>query len=253
MVSSVCHSALSDLSPPSSVKIFPDRSQFFKEESVSLSCEVQKEPNLWKLMRRKTVGTNDTFSPGWGEHYTLDPIMLGDGGVYWCQSTSGKQSTAVNITVHGGSVIMQSPTLPVNGGHPVTLTCRYRENMNKDKSFSCLTDSFYKDGSLINNGTTGEMTIPVVNKSHEGLWKCSCGNHGDSPESWMTVTSKNTAVPPSSPSPTTLWSTSLSRLLCGLLVSSPYLMVTSVMLVKCSKRKRISQGAERETCEGREV
>nr|XP_024000553.1 CD166 antigen homolog A-like [Salvelinus alpinus] len=80
-----------------------------------------------------------------------------------------------------GAVILESPALPVTEGDSVTLRCRYKGTPSN------LTADFYKDGSLIRNETTGEMTIPSVSKSDEGLYKCT-NSEEESPESWMTVT-----------------------------------------------------------------
>ncbi|XP_071234994.1 low affinity immunoglobulin gamma Fc region receptor III-A-like [Salvelinus alpinus] len=151
-------------------------------------------------------------------------LIPSDSGVYWCESGSGEHSNAVNITVPAGAVILESPALPVTEGDSVTLRCRYQGTPSN------LTADFYKDGSLIRTETTGEMTIPAVSKSDEGLYKCT-NSEGESPESWMTVTA---AVP--SPAVPVL-SMSLPRLLCSLLVGSPYLLVTIILLVKgCRSR-----------------
>uniref|UniRef100_A0AAZ3SJ21 Ig-like domain-containing protein n=1 Tax=Oncorhynchus tshawytscha TaxID=74940 RepID=A0AAZ3SJ21_ONCTS len=96
------------------------------------------------------------------------------------------------------------------------------------------------DGSLIRTETTGEMTIPAVSKSDEGLYKCT-NSVGESPESWMTVTD---AGPTPIPSPAVpVLSMSLPRLLCSLLVGSPYLLVTIILLVKCCRSR--TQGETR--------
>ncbi|KAG5261118.1 hypothetical protein AALO_G00300230 [Alosa alosa] len=52
---------------------------------------------------------------------------------------------------------------------------------------SNISADFYKDGTLLQNSTTGEMTIPAVSKSHEGLYKCSNPERGESAGSWVTV------------------------------------------------------------------
>ena len=80
-----------------------------------------------------------------------------------------------------GDVILESPTHPVTEGDPLTLRCRYRykpSNMSAD---------FYKDGTLLQTSTTGEMTIPAVSESHEGVYTCRIPEKGESPESWVTV------------------------------------------------------------------
>ena len=84
-----------------------------------------------------------------------------------------------NLCFPAGSVILESPVLPVMEGNDVTLSCR-----NKTTS-SNLTADFYKDGRLIRSSSTGEMTIHSVSWSDEGLYKCDISGAGGSPESWL--------------------------------------------------------------------
>ncbi|XP_064881208.1 high affinity immunoglobulin gamma Fc receptor I-like isoform X2 [Oncorhynchus nerka] len=226
-----------------SLSVSPDRSQFFEFESVSLSCEVQGNSTGWRVMRNAERGNLSECSTDWGKHQgssCIVSLIPSSSGVYWCESGSGEHSNAVNITVHVGAVILESPALPVTEGYSVTLRCRYQGTP------SDLTAVFYKDGSLIRAETTGEITIPAVSKSDEGLYKCS-SSKGESPESWMTVTGPtpipSPAVPVLSmstpiPSPAVpVLSMSLPRLLCSILVGSPYLLVTIILLVKgCRSR-----------------
>ncbi|XP_071000147.1 Fc receptor-like protein 5, partial [Oncorhynchus clarkii lewisi] len=167
-----------------SLRVSPDRSQFFKLESVSLSCEVQGNSAGWRLKRYTVSGERSECGRKWGKPQgssCIVSLIPSDSGVYWCESGSGKHSNAVNITVHDGAVILESPALPVTEGDSVTLRCRY-QGIPSD-----ITADFYKDGSLIRTEITGEMTIPAVSKSDEGLYKCTISK-GESPESWMTVT-----------------------------------------------------------------
>ncbi|KAG5261128.1 hypothetical protein AALO_G00300340 [Alosa alosa] len=78
-----------------------------------------------------------------------------------------------------GNVILESPVHPVTEGDPLTLRCKYRDQP------SHISADFYKDGTLLQTSTTGEMTIPAVSKSHEGLYKCRNPERGESPESWI--------------------------------------------------------------------
>ncbi|KAL0970538.1 hypothetical protein UPYG_G00243450 [Umbra pygmaea] len=87
--------------------------------------------------------------------------------------------------INGGPVILESPALPVTEGHSVTLRCRCKTPP------SDLTADFYKDGSLIRTEPTGEITIPLVNKSDEGFYSCS-----HSELAWMTVTGQSNKTPP---------------------------------------------------------
>ncbi|XP_071235015.1 low affinity immunoglobulin gamma Fc region receptor III-A-like [Salvelinus alpinus] len=140
-------------------------------------------------------------------------------GVFWCESGSGEYSNAVNITVDAGDMILESPVHPVTEGDSVTLRCKYWTTSSNIKA------DFYKDGVLIKNETTGEMTIPAVSKSDEGFYKCKYPDKGESPESWVTVRI----------SPGSVVSISLPRLLCGLLVVSPFLLVSIMLMVKCCR------------------
>ena len=82
----------------------------------------------------------------------------------------------------GGSVILQSPALPVMEGDDVTLTCRTKMADN-------LTAEFYKDGVSIRTESDGHMTLLHVNMSDEGLYKCSVQSN-ESPESRLSVSSE---------------------------------------------------------------
>ncbi|XP_045567701.1 low affinity immunoglobulin gamma Fc region receptor II-a isoform X2 [Salmo salar] len=211
-----------------SLSVSPDRSQFFKYESVSLSCEVQGNSAGWRVVRNTSRGNFSECNTDWGKQLASScnvSLIPSYSGVYWCESGSGEHSNAVNITVPAGAVILESPALPVTEGDSVTLRCRYQGTPSN------LTADFYRDGSLIKTETTGEMTIPAVSKSDEGLYKCT-NSEGESPESWMTVT-----VP--------VLSMSLPRLLCSLLVGSPYLLVTIILLVKYCRSR--AQGGTRKT------
>uniref|UniRef100_A0A4W5KRX9 Ig-like domain-containing protein n=1 Tax=Hucho hucho TaxID=62062 RepID=A0A4W5KRX9_9TELE len=175
------------LSLPASLSVSPDRSQFFQYESVSLSCEVQGNSAGWRLKRSTVSGERSDCGRKWGKQQgssCIVSLIPSHSGAYWCESGSGEHSNAVNITVHAGAVILERPALPVTEGDSVTLRCRYQGTP------SDLTAVFYKDGSLIRAETTGEMTIPAVSKSDEGLYKCT-NSDGESPESWMTVTGEN--------------------------------------------------------------
>ncbi|XP_045548038.1 low affinity immunoglobulin gamma Fc region receptor II-b-like [Salmo salar] len=224
---------LTVLSPlPVSLSIRPNRSQFFEYESLIVSCEVQGNSAGWTLKRYTSTGKLSACGTDWGKQQGFSCIVsliLPDSGVYWCESGSGEHSNTVNITVHdtAGAVMLESPALPVTEGDSVTLRCRYQGTPSDLKA------GFYKDGSLVRTETTGEMTIPAVSKSDEGLYKCST-SEGESPERLMTLT-----VPASNPDPSTVpvLSVSLPRLLGSLLVVSPYLLVTIVLLVKCNRRR----------------
>ncbi|KAI9524488.1 hypothetical protein NQZ68_018172 [Dissostichus eleginoides] len=110
---------------------------------------------------------------------TIPEAYAIESGLYWCEDEKGEKSNSVDITVTGGSVILESPVLPVMDGESVTLSCRNKA--------SILSADFYKDGRLIWTSPTGIITLENVSKSDEGLYKCSISEGGESPESWLTV------------------------------------------------------------------
>ncbi|XP_049424603.1 Fc receptor-like protein 5 isoform X2 [Epinephelus fuscoguttatus] len=112
---------------------------------------------------------------------TIHSVSKSDEGLYKCHISGAGESPESWMAVRAGSVILESPVLPVEEGNNVTLTCR------KKMSSLHLTAGFYKDGVLIRSSSTGEMTIHSVSKSDEGLYKCHISGAGESPESWMAV------------------------------------------------------------------
>ncbi|CAL8377277.1 unnamed protein product [Boreogadus saida] len=121
-----------------SLGISPCRTQFFKWESLTLYCGADE--------RLMTNSNSDTCSQ---KSHECHIAMTRDyhSGTYWCQSNSGEQGEAVNITVTGGSVILESPVHPVPEGTSVTLHCLSQKlDVVKPINQSC---TFSRDGRLI--------------------------------------------------------------------------------------------------------
>ncbi|XP_076737162.1 low affinity immunoglobulin gamma Fc region receptor III isoform X2 [Maylandia zebra] len=227
--------------------VSPSSSQIFKGDFVSLSCEEDDSSAGWTLRRNTNIGNTTQCGDGWGKlvnsSCNISYIIPSDSGVYWCESREGPISNMVNLTVTGGSVILQSPVLPVMEGDDVTLLCKTKTTPSN------LPAAFYKDGSLIRKQPTGHMTIQHVSRSDEGLYKCDISGHGESPSSWITVTGEHTTTPPPTSTPPpgstsitlppSLSPPVLSVLSCVGSVCVVVLLVLLVLLVRrCVHRKR---------------
>ncbi|XP_038163652.1 uncharacterized protein LOC119798315 [Cyprinodon tularosa] len=181
---------------PAALTVSPSRSQFFTKDSVSLSCEENNSSAGWTVWRNTTRETRKQCGDGWGKPAgstcNISVMFHWDSGVYWCWSSrEGAASSSIQLTVTGGSVILQSPVLPVMEGDDVTLSCLTKTTPSN------LPAAFYKDGSLIRTERRGHMTLHHVTSSDEGLYRCNISGHGESPSSWIYVEEKSI---PSSPS-----------------------------------------------------
>nr|XP_008302642.1 PREDICTED: high affinity immunoglobulin gamma Fc receptor I-like [Stegastes partitus] len=169
--------------PNAALHIVPNRLQHFQFESVSFRCE-----GLGGSPQIRGIRKTEEFTPvcdikrtSEGSSCTVDRVYQGDSGSYWCETEQGDRSDVVNITVTAGSVILESPVLPVTEGNNVTLKCRTK------KTSSDVAAHFYKDGLLVGSSSAGEMVLHNVSGSDEGLYKCSISSVGESPQSWLAV------------------------------------------------------------------
>ncbi|XP_060922623.1 low affinity immunoglobulin gamma Fc region receptor II-like [Limanda limanda] len=223
LISSLCCST-----NQAEVKLSPSSSQFFRETSVSFSCEDDHSSAGWTLRRNTSTGTRKECED-WGQEVAsscfIDSAVPLDSGVYWCESTEGGASNYVNITVTDDPVILQSPVLPVDEGEDVTLICK-----TKTPPFNLSAD-FYKDGTFVKATPTGHMTIHLVSKSDEGAYKCDIKGRGESPPTWISITGKPT--PTSLPSPSITYVTYVIPPIAVLVI-----LVVLVQLVRCGVRRK---------------
>ncbi|XP_023201954.1 high affinity immunoglobulin gamma Fc receptor I-like isoform X2 [Xiphophorus maculatus] len=225
---------------PVHLTVSPSRSQFFEGEPVTLICEDENRPDGWTVRRNTTLESRKRCGDGWGKlngsTCNISSLYKHETGLYWCESMSGSSSSSssIQLSVSGGSVILQSPVLPVMEGDDVTLSCRAENSTHN------LPAAFYKDGSFIGDETTGNKILNSVKKSDEGLYKCNISRHGESPSSRISVkenptTSTSTSSSPSSPPP---GSSSLHSILLSLGSSCVvFLLVLLVLLVKRRRHK----------------
>ncbi len=90
----------SGVSPSVSLEVSPSRSQHFSSDSLSLSCEDQRNSTGWTV-RRYTDRNTEDCSKQTGSTCGIVSLSTSDSGVYWCQSESGEKRHPLNITVHG--------------------------------------------------------------------------------------------------------------------------------------------------------
>ncbi|CAI5660949.1 unnamed protein product [Oreochromis niloticus] len=175
-------------------QVVPNRQQFFQSEPITISCEGLNGRTGWRVMK-KINGEVRTCASTWetstGPCKIFNAYPSTDSGEYWCEMGGIQKSNSVNITVTDleSHVILEVPAHPVMQGENVTLHCRKKdENSN-------YTAKFYKNGISIGSSSSGNIMIPTVSKSDEGLYKCSIADTGESPESWLTVGTGHPTVP----------------------------------------------------------
>ncbi|XP_030580912.1 uncharacterized protein LOC115777218 [Archocentrus centrarchus] len=167
-------------SSPVSLSVSPNLQQFFSESSsVSLSCV-----DGWTVRRTRGGLTEDCgaaadFKKVNSSSCLLDLSVSSDGS-YFCVNPSGQQSDGVSFTVSDKGVILEIPALPVRTGSDVTLRCKPKDG-SRPKSY------FFRDGGELGPGPEGEWILSNVQKSDEGLYKCSTDIHPSSPQSRLRV------------------------------------------------------------------
>ncbi|XP_053359820.1 carcinoembryonic antigen-related cell adhesion molecule 5-like [Clarias gariepinus] len=206
-------------SPPVSLIISPSRTQHFTADSLSLSCEDQRDSTGWTVRGYTHSETLFNCSSVSGSTCNISSLSTSHTGVYWCQSESGGCTNSLNITVHNGDVILESPVHHITEGNVLTLRCLFR-NIKISKSGI----DFYKNNSVFQNNTQGEMTISSVSKSDEGFYHCTHPERGESPKSWVSV-----RVSPSGS----------SGLIIGLSLGFVFvILMILLILLLCYKRKK---------------
>ncbi|KAM9500825.1 cell adhesion molecule CEACAM5-like [Clarias gariepinus] len=164
---------------------------------VILSCTLKPQSAGWKFYWIKDTESNETETGTF--HYFIRSVSVSDGD---------------------GDVILESPVHPVTEGNPLTLRCLYRNTNISDSGAD-----FYKDGSVLQKQTTGEMTISSVSKSDEGFYHCTHPKRGESPKSWVSVR----GFPPAP--------LSVLKILSSVVAASPYVLVTIILAVKCYRAR----------------
>ncbi|KAM8747450.1 Fc receptor-like protein 5 [Acanthopagrus schlegelii] len=212
------------------LRVFPDRSQFFRYENITLTCTAPDNSGSWKVKRNTSTETSAVCKFGWGipgeSSCIIESAYPSDTGLYWCESKQSGSSNTVNFTVTDDVLILESPLLPVTEGDTVTLSCLYKEEDQVEitKGFSA---AFYKDDVFIGTEPAGQMILQDVSKSNEGFYKCGNSTHRTSLQSLLTVKvrqpeSVSTATPPLMSKPKLLCTILLFFLYTGILILAIY-------------------------------
>ncbi|XP_035985151.1 Fc receptor-like protein 5 [Fundulus heteroclitus] len=179
------------LAVAATLSIQPDRRQFFRYEAFNLSCAVSGNFSGWKVMRN----ASEEFSPceNWGRPNRSScinrSVYKSDNGRYWCQSEQGECSNTLDIRIHTGVVILESPALPVMEGDNVMLRCSYKERYDPNAS-SDFPAVFYQNDTFFGKRSEGKMILQKVSMSSKGFYKCQHPTKGESLPSWLEVKGK---------------------------------------------------------------
>ncbi|KAI5104456.1 Fc receptor-like protein 5 [Silurus meridionalis] len=210
--------------PKAVVTLQPD-GQIFSGEKVTLTCEIQGHADTewtynWYKDDVEILSYNEsrkysfTARAFYSSYYTCHGQRKND-------SQNSETSNNNTLTVTDGDVILDSPLHPVTGGRPLTLRCLFRSIKISDSGAY-----FYKDDSVLQNQTAGEITFRSVSKSDEGFYQCKHPKRGESPKNWISVRDAEAQV-------------TVFRLISSLVTVSVYLLLTLVLAVKCYRARGI--------------
>ncbi|XP_050923005.1 low affinity immunoglobulin gamma Fc region receptor II [Lates calcarifer] len=237
------HGHCAERNDAASLRIVPNTLQLFEYESLFFDCEGFDRFTEWRVMKR-IMGTVTTCGLVWETSNgpcRINHAFSTDSGEYWCEAGGIRRSSSVNISVSTGSVILESPAVPVVEGDSVTLRCR-----NKMTSSVFITD-FFKDGIQIETDFKENMTILNVSRSDEGLYRCSISGSGESAESRLTVRAQIFEDPPSLHEEIRHHSPVLILVVTGTAVALLSLVLGLFLLLVCVSSKKStarSQSAE---------
>ncbi|MED6295417.1 hypothetical protein CHARACLAT_031651 [Characodon lateralis] len=185
------------LSAPSgsavALSISPDLQQFFRDQSVKLTCEDQVDSDVL-VVKRNRGGPSESCGAEFGRLSALScflPAHQTFSGSYWCEARTGDRSDPVSISVSDGGLILLIPALPVTTGSDVTLSCR-------EKNKGIVSAYFFFNGSHLGSEPKPELLLHKVQPSDGGSYWCSTDEFGSSPQGLLRVRD-----PPSTTSCTT--------------------------------------------------
>ncbi|XP_032436254.1 uncharacterized protein LOC116730848 isoform X2 [Xiphophorus hellerii] len=179
-----------------SLRVSPDLQQFFRDQSVNLSCEDPLDSvGLVVKKKKMTGGPSASCGVDFGRLSSPSSCCLWAhqdfSGSYWCETRTGVWSDRVNITASDKRLILQIPALPVGTGCDVTLNCT-------GKNQRAVAAYFFFNGHLVGSDLRENLVLQNLQPSDEGSYWCSTDEFGSSLKSLLRVRG--------SPTPNTFWS-----------------------------------------------
>ncbi|KAE8279476.1 hypothetical protein D5F01_LYC23065 [Larimichthys crocea] len=173
-------------------QIIPTRLQLFEYTFVSFNCEGLRAPSGWTVMRNTNSKVSEcvsTWKTATGSICAIKPAYQTDSGEYWCEA-GGERSNAVNITVTAGSVILESPAVPVTEGAAVTLRCR-----SKRISSTHIADFYKMDSSLDPASQERRSSSMFLNLTKDFTSAASLTLESQQRAGWLSESSTERPVP----------------------------------------------------------
>ncbi|KAK6291916.1 hypothetical protein J4Q44_G00377010 [Coregonus suidteri] len=215
-----------------------DSAQSYPGETVTLTCSVGSDSSWsyqWYKDRNDNVVSQSSYS-NIGVSHTISRAGVSDQGQYWCEGnrvsrpTSSLPSDPVTLTVKDSrpTATLSLDQANVFTGDSVTLTCTVESYGWKFYWYRHRPDS-----TPVTSTSGYSYTLSRVSVSDGGQYWCRAGT-GD-PVYYTLYTDPvqiHFTVPPGS-----IVTISLPRPLCGLLVVSPFLLVSIVLTVKCCRAR----------------
>ncbi|KAK7903972.1 hypothetical protein WMY93_016579 [Mugilogobius chulae] len=180
--------------------------------AMDFSLRVSPDQSQFFVKDKVSLSCGDTGT-GWIKGSTCTfGLLAEDSGQYWC-------------------VVLQVPVLPVSPGQTVSLTCRHHTD-------SAPSVRFYRDGQLLSEQPTGQLTLQQVSVSDEGLYQCEIRGEKSQPSPLRLradETLVNTTPPPAqssvSPAQSPVPPAAFSPFLLSIIVGSVLLILLMLLVL----------------------
>ncbi|XP_062371793.1 immunoglobulin superfamily member 1 [Sardina pilchardus] len=226
----------------------------FTGETVTLKCVIESLSG-WTYEWYMGPSTNQVFQSE-GNSFIISGFKESHAGQWWCKGQWKHRPLSVHSnTIHprvqalpASTVVLQHPQSLFYIGDIVSLRCDIADYTDWGRYY------WYRDCSLIPNMTTKAITVALLDHVEQFLFTCEGERNSRPKRSQLSaaieiialaqsVEKKSLMTPAPQPSNNitndgqdeSLAFQSVSRMVCSLLVVSPYLIVTVILVVKCHR------------------